>query len=121
MMIAIQAHYVEAIPKLMEEFNQFYEETKSLSPTEKRLVILKLIHFKNVEIPASNKNQCKKIDSLVDESQNRVNDNRAHNNDGNQGGSPGNRYDGPNYQPRPSRRAHPTMICGANMGPPQAR
>ena len=46
MMVACTHHYEEAIPKLKAEFNEFYAKTATPSPTERRLMILKLIHYK---------------------------------------------------------------------------
>jgi hypothetical protein len=64
MMIDVTHHYVDAVPKLAAQFKEFYGEIKTLGATDKRLVILKLIHLKNVEIADLLKKQTQKIESL---------------------------------------------------------
>jgi hypothetical protein len=47
LVLATTEHYESTIPKLEEEFNEYYEEMNTLDPEERRLVILQLLHFKN--------------------------------------------------------------------------
>lgn len=40
-------HYEENIPKLHSQFDHYYSKTTQLPPVDRRLLVLKLIHFKN--------------------------------------------------------------------------
>ena len=46
-MQAILAHYETAIPALREKFDHYFEKTVGLSPADRRLLVLKLLHYKN--------------------------------------------------------------------------
>ena len=46
-MQATLEHYEDNIPKLKEQFDHYYSKTDELPPVDKRLLVLKLIHFKN--------------------------------------------------------------------------
>ena len=41
------AHLEKVIPDLEQQFTQYFDEMTSLSPADRRLVVLKLIHYKN--------------------------------------------------------------------------
>jgi hypothetical protein len=40
-------HYEQAIPKLNRDFQEYFDETADLEPVDRRLIVLRLLHFKN--------------------------------------------------------------------------
>jgi hypothetical protein len=101
MMIACRHHYKDAIPKLSDDFNEYYDETKALDPTDRRLMILKLIHYKNQVIAIKDRNLRQKAEEMYsnDQHQNQPQPWRFDNRNNTQ--PPSNDYDG--YQGGPSR------------------
>jgi hypothetical protein len=63
LMKAVIEHYTRAIPKLISEFTEYFEEiTKMITPPDRRLLVLKLIHYKNDIIESRTKNQAQKME-----------------------------------------------------------
>jgi hypothetical protein len=40
-------HYEQAIPKLNRDFQEYFDETADLEPVDRRLIVLRLLHYKN--------------------------------------------------------------------------
>ena len=63
LMMAIVDHYVTTIPKLINEFTEYFEEIVEITnPQDKRLLVLKLMHYKNDLIDSRTKSQSHKLE-----------------------------------------------------------
>ena len=63
LMQAVVEHYTTAIPKLIQEFTEYYDEiVGQISAPDKRLLILKLIHYKNEVVEEKRQIQAQKMD-----------------------------------------------------------
>jgi uncharacterized protein Smg (DUF494 family) len=67
LMRAITDHYDTAIPRLIREFEEYFSQIKVLAPEERRLIILKLIHYKNKLSETRGQNQNHKMQRYSDE------------------------------------------------------
>jgi hypothetical protein len=54
-------HYQTEIPRLHQEFDKYFKETSLLTPTDRRLLVLKLIHYKNQTIEERQPFQTEKL------------------------------------------------------------
>jgi hypothetical protein len=70
-------HYEQVIPKLQKEFDQYFTETQDLPPVDRRLIVLKLLHYKNEVIEKKEEKQEQKLY--------RPDNRRFNDNQGNQG------------------------------------
>jgi hypothetical protein len=70
MVHAVIIHYQSAIPKLYDDFVALFDEAKSIPPADRRLLTLKLIHYKNALIEerlGSQTNKLNRDDNRLDD------------------------------------------------------
>ena len=70
MMEAVVTHYTTAVPKLTQEFDEYFTEIKLLEPTGRRLTILWLVKFKNELVSTRRKIQQQKLENYSNDPSN---------------------------------------------------